>query len=294
MPNTTRRHAFSVGVSRIAPILAPLVVFFLASCGHGRTDEAREGPSEAPERIPAERPHPEVAHEAAEVTAGDVRYTLHRFRFDLATTRLDFTDLAFERPLESALEESNAALVVNGGYWDRENRPEGLAIARDHHVSDFSASLGGGVLVVDQGHATILDAEAEGFEPPSGVDFAVQCMPRLVVDGAVNIRRDDGRRADRTALCIRDGGRTLDVVLAKTEEPTGHGGPSLYAFAEKLVEDGCEQALNLDGGGSTGAAYFRAGAVERVPPRTPLRLAILFYGPTTTVSTSSGVTRSSP
>jgi len=294
MPSTTRRRAFSVGVSQIAPLLAPFLVVLVASCGHGRTDEVREGPPEPLEGVAEERPHPEVAHEATEVTAGDVRYTLHRFRLDLATMRLDFTDLAFQRPLESALEESNAALVVNGGYWDRENRPEGLAIARDHHLSELSPSLGGGVLVVDRGRATILDAEAEGFEPPSGVDFAIQCMPRLVVDGAVNIRRDDGRRADRTALCIRDGGRTLDVVLAKTEEPTGHGGPSLYVFAEKLVEEGCEQALNLDGGGSTGAAYFRAGAVERVPPRTPLRLAIVFYGPTTTVSTTSGVTRSSP
>ena len=91
------------------------------------------------------------------------------------------------------------------------------------------------------------------------------------------MRGDDGQRAERTALCIRDEGRTVDVVIA--EPADGTRGPSLYALGQFLAEKHrCDDALNLDGGPSTGVAYRTgdAGSAPRVlPPRGPLRYAII-------------------
>jgi uncharacterized protein YigE (DUF2233 family) len=208
--------------------------------------------------------------------ADGARYALHRFRFDLSTTEIGVTDLEFERNLTDALEASGAVLAINGGYWDTERRPEGLTRVRGRGLAPFSDNLGGGVLVIDDGVGRLYDAEADDLEIPADVDFAQQCMPRIVVDGELNIRRNDGRRADRTALCLRDEGRTLDVYVARGGQIDGHGGPTLWTFGEVLVEEGCESALNLDGGSSTGAVWRGSARLERLPPRVDLRLAILF------------------
>ncbi len=143
-------------------------------------------------------------------------------------------------------------------------------------IAPLSRTLGGGILVVDEGVGRLLDAEAADLAIDDDVDFAQQCMPRIVVDGELNIRRNDGRRADRTALCLRDEGRTLDVYVARGGQIDGHGGPTLWSFGEVLVEEGCEAALNLDGGSSTGAVWRGRSRIERLPPRVDLRLAILF------------------
>ncbi|MEO8798005.1 MAG: phosphodiester glycosidase family protein, partial [Polyangiaceae bacterium] len=107
---------------------------------------------------------------------------------------------------------------------------------------------------------------------PHAPDFAVQCRPRLVVGSHRNIKTDDGKRAARTALCLRDGGRTIDIVVA-----LGAGvdaGPTLFELANELESTGCEEALNLDGGPSTGWASRLEDASVFVPPRGPVRQVI--------------------
>ena len=93
----------------------------------------------------------------------------------------------------------------------------------------------------------------------------------------MNIRSDDGNRADRTALCLRDGGRTLDVVVARTNDAAGRDGPTLYRFARALARRGCQQALNLDGGPSTGVAWRDGEQVRFLPPRSPVRHAVAIW-----------------
>jgi len=208
--------------------------------------------------------------------AGGERYELYRFRFDLSESTVTVIDLEFETTLGDALEAGDALLAINGGYWDTEMEPEGLTRVGAEELAPFSTTLGGGVLVIDEGVGRLFDAEAPDLDLPEDVDFAQQCMPRIVVDGELNIRRDDGRRADRTALCLKDHGHTLDVYVARGDAPDGHGGPTLWTFGEVLVEEGCENVLNLDGGGSTGAVWQNGAAgLERLPPRVPLRLAFL-------------------
>ena len=154
-----------------------------------------------------------------------------------------------------------------------DGRPDGLSLAHGREESPLRRDLSGGVLSVARGMARL--HESETFSPPPGTEFAVQCRPRLVVDGRVNIRSDDGRRADRTVLCVRDGGATLELYVARTDHPTGMGGPTLFVLATELLRRGCEQALNLDGGPSTGVAWRQSETeVRLLRPRGPVRQAI--------------------
>jgi uncharacterized protein YigE (DUF2233 family) len=223
----------------------------------------------APDPIGA--PAPAITPEISAADDDDVELDVFSLRVEGA--RFDVVDLAMGRDLAAALAQSSASLAVNGGYFAPSTEAEGLVIARGKVLSPFAPALGGGVLVVRGGRAELRDAT--GFFPPNDVDFAIQARPRLVVAGAVNLRGDDGRKAERTALCVLDEGRRLEVIVAhgKTSAP---GGPTLTLLAEMLVSRGCEGALNLDGGPSTGAAWRGRERVEVRPPRAGIRHALTF------------------
>ena len=138
-------------------------------------------------------------------------------------------------------------------------------------LSPFVPALGGGVLVVRGGRAEVVDATS--FSPPTEADFAIQARPRLVVGSTVNLRGDDGRKAERTALCVRDDGRRIEAILAHGKGPLP-GGPTLTMLAEMLASRGCEGALNLDGGPSSGAAWQGEERVEVRSPRAAIRHAV--------------------
>lgn len=176
-------------------------------------------------------------------------------------------------PLDTPLRESQGSLLFNAGFFTDDGRPDGLSMARGREHSPLRRELSGGVLTIARGVARLW--ESETFTMPEATEFAVQCRPRLVVDGRVNIRSDDGRRADRTALCVRDGGATVELYVARTDHPSGMGGPTLFVLATELLRRGCESALNLDGGPSTGVSWRQSETEVRVlRPRGPVRQGI--------------------
>jgi hypothetical protein len=90
-------------------------------------------------------------------------------------------------------------------------------------------------------------------------------------DGSIGIRSDDGQRAARTAACIRNAGQELDLVVVTSKDQLG-GGPSLLQLARWLGEplapgesSGCDAALNLDGGPSTGIVIADVPKLFRAP-----------------------------
>lgn len=158
---------------------------------------------------------------------------------------------------------AGALAAFNGGFFDADGEAEGYAVTEGRLVAEYDASLGGGVLVVVDGLARLEDGEV--FRVPAELpEFAVQAKPRLVVGGVVNIRSETGRRAARTALCIRDQGRSVEVVIRPA--PEGEG-PTLLELANELVRSGCEEALNLDGGPSTGVLTASRSDLPRGPIR---------------------------
>lgn len=204
---------------------------------------------------------------------GDDAFRLHVFTIPLAGARISIVDVGMGRDVAGARARAGASLVVNAGFFDAAQKPEGLVIAEGEVLSPHSASLGGGVLSVAGGQAALF--AAEGYAPAPGVSFAVQARPRLVVGGKAAIRRDDGKAAERTALCVRDEGRTLEVVVARGEAPGV--GPTLALLADMLESRGCREALNLDGGPSTGAAWREGEGARDLPPRGPVRQAIVVW-----------------
>lgn len=192
------------------------------------------------------------------------------FPLDLGAAQLRVADVGMTSDLRRALGPDDV-LAVNAGFFDPAGRPVGLVVSGAELVAPFAPRLGGGVFAIDRGRARLFDAES--FELPTALpELAVHCRPRLVVDGRANVRSDDGRAAERTALCARDGGTKLDVIVVRGGEG---GGPTLFELARALEGRGCESALNLDGGPSTGVAWRERTGLRALPPRGPVRHAIV-------------------
>jgi uncharacterized protein YigE (DUF2233 family) len=181
--------------------------------------------------------------------------------------------------LDAVAENGSAIFAVNGGYFEPDFKPSGLLIEDGRVVSDWQERGGSGALVVRGGRASIA---SEAVGAPASVELAVQCGPRLVEPGGVvGMKGDDGKRAERTAACVRRGGRELNFVIAAGPN-VGGAGPTLFQFAEWLSaplspgeSGGCDAALNLDGGPSTGVVSRGFSRKETVTPRGPVPWALV-------------------
>lgn len=110
-----------------------------------------------------------------------------------------------------------------------------------------------------------------GMTPPwDRADFAVGGGPVLVRSGRPRVEwREESfsrslvvAQAPRTAVGVRPEG-TMVLVAVDGRRPGTNRGVDLYELADLMVELGCVEALNLDGGGST--ALVRDGRVQNRP-----------------------------
>lgn len=185
-------------------------------------------------------------------------------RLDLRRANLEVRRAVNTR-VGDGLFDRRVLLAFNAGFFEPDHRASGALRSGGRAWGEPGPRGGSGLLVVRQGVGRLEPRERlDGGVPYAPDDLVVQCGPRLVEPGGqVGVYRDDGHRFARTALCLRDQGRTLDVIFA-WEEGAPLRGPGLLHLAQRLgradvtAARGCEAALNLDGGPSTGVVA-RAG-----------------------------------
>lgn len=140
---------------------------------------------------------------------------------------------------------SKASVCLNAGYFDEEARPLGLLMSRGKVLNQLhrgGATLTGIFQLARSGPAIITRAEG-----PSALALeAVQAGPRILHEGHIVRSVELAKSSRRTGVCIDQNGRLILYVALP-----GVGGYPLAEVAEQLQRIGCQEALNLDGGGST-------------------------------------------
>ena len=271
-PNDPRRYRAAVSAFLARALVATAILLLLlpsVGCRRRKAD-----PAGVREPLAAGGAAVENEGDAGDALVEDARrYAVRTWPFSLDRYEMRVEDIGMTTALDAVVQRTGAELAVNGGFFDPEGKALGLAMADGAVLSRLSIIASGGVLTSDGERAQLW--ETEKFKLAEGTKFAIQCRPRLVVDSAPNVRRDDGQRSERTALCVRDGGKTVEVFLVKSESGEVSG-PSLFALGRFLARRGCEGALNLDGGPSTGLAFRENGAVTLLAPRRPVRHAVTF------------------
>lgn len=151
------------------------------------------------------------------------------------------------------LDQSGALAVFNGGYFDRQGQPLGLLYANGWiQKNAASGSAFGGMLTVTSGQPRLwpifqLEEDTyQGLLRAPGLQFILQCGPRLLADGQAVAGLEKDTFTRRTAIGYDDQGK---LYLMATALHYTMSFAQLQTYLKTQLK--LKSALNLDGGSST-------------------------------------------
>ena len=156
--------------------------------------------------------------------------------------------------------------AINGGYFDNNSHAIGLRISEGKRTNPFYARANWGVFAIRDDKAFI--AHTRDYKGSPRTREALQCGPRLVVDGRVTDLKPQWAR--RSGVGIDGAG---NVILAVSDSALSfENWAALWADKNGLA---CRDALNLDGGPSTQMSVISAKHPVEVRGGWPVPDAIL-------------------
>jgi uncharacterized protein YigE (DUF2233 family) len=165
---------------------------------------------------------------------------------------------------------TDVAFAMNGGMYDEDGRPIGLAIVEGRQVHAINIRNGGGNFhlmpngvfqVRRDGRAEIVTSEK--WRPSADIRLATQSGPMLVIDGKLHpaFSTDGSSRYVRNGVGIAPDGRPRFVI---SDDPVSLGKFARF-FRDQLK---CRNALFLDGGVSAlwDPANYRSDVTKPLGP----------------------------
>lgn len=188
-------------------------------------------------------------------TGEDSRFVSYLVDLRTQTLRLYWQDDAGQplcslQRLTTWLQSRGQHLVfgMNAGMYKADNAPQGLFIENHRVVAPLDTSTGSGnfyllpngVFYTTSSHQAVV-CPTTAFRYSGAIAYATQSGPMLVIEGRIHPAFKTGS----PNLNIRNGVGVLPdgrVIFAMSRQPI-----SLYDFAEYFRQQGCRNALYLDG-----------------------------------------------
>jgi uncharacterized protein YigE (DUF2233 family) len=172
--------------------------------------------------------------------------------------------------IEEWQRETQAMVVVNGGFFDAAKRTQGLMVGFSQPYGNSYAE--GGMFYIQYGQVGLRDLTEEPYRRDEEFEEAMQSYPVLVREGLAVHPGEDYRYNRRTAIGVDGLGR---VVLVVFDEPV----VSLNELSRWLAASDLdlETALNLDGGSSTGLAVVAGDEETIIDSQGPIPIVIAAY-----------------
>jgi hypothetical protein len=195
-----------------------------------------------------------------------LRVSPDRFSFDVAYDPQG-------RKLETWLSETGAEVIVNGGYFRKEQGeyiPDGLIISGGAVWGDGYGDYAGMFAVAESG-PELRWLRTKPYDPVERLRAALQCFPMLIKPGGqigFPVESEDGIRARRSVIGQDRGGRILFLVASR--------GYFTLRELSVFLHDGdleLDAAMNLDGGPSSGMAV--ADPPEIIPAESALPIVFI-------------------
>ncbi len=167
---------------------------------------------------------------------------------------------------ENYIENYNTIVGINADFFNMTTGEptgtlvmEGVQYSEHNYRADrgFFAILKDGTPVIGSG--TDWDEIADDVQEAVGGSVVIIKNGELVNQGIISDYY--GRRAPRTAIGITPEGKLVLMVLDGRQEPFSTGG-NLAEIAQIMLDAGCVEAINLDGGGSSTFAAKQEGSDE--------------------------------
>ncbi len=186
-----------------------------------------------------------------EDTVTIVRFDLHYVKLSVAYQPSD------PLLLSDWMQKEQATAIINGGYFDNQNNATALVVSNGQ-VSGSSYNGFGGMLSVDT-HGTIAlrSLHDQPYDPNNEqLQQATQSSPMLLLHSKATQFDANAASSRRSAVAVDKQGRLLFIVSPNMAFTLGE-------FADLLATSdlAIDNALNLDGGASTGL-YVKAGSQQ--------------------------------
>ncbi len=180
---------------------------------------------------------------------GDGEDTVTIVRFDLHHVQLSVGyQPSHPLLLSEWMHKEQATAVINGGYFDQQDRATGLVIANGQVFSSSYTGFGGMLAVNGQGHVTLRYLLQHPYDPNERLRQATQSAPMLILPGGKRAQFEaDAASSRRSVVAMDKQGRLLLIASPGMAF-------SLDELADLLLKSdlSINVALNLDGGASTG------------------------------------------
>lgn len=167
---------------------------------------------------------------------------------------------------------TGARVLMNGGYFDSDDRPTGLLISNGQQVGSSYNGFGGMLAVDAQGNVSLRSLSQQPYDPNTDqFEQATQSSPMLMIDGKRTQFNTNAASQRRSIVAIDTRGRLL-LIASPNAAFTLDELADLLASSDLSIKD----ALNLDGGASTGL-YVSSSNTQKVAVDsvTPLPIMII-------------------
>ncbi len=149
--------------------------------------------------------------------------------------------------MSSWMKQTDAVAMINGGYFDARNQPEGLLLSNGQ-ASGTSYSGFGGMLSVDrQGKVSLRSLREQPYDSGEQLQQATQSSPMLMLNGQRTQFTANAGFQRRSIIATDKQGHLL-LIASPGQEFTLDEIADLLASSDLSIQN----ALNLDGGSSTG------------------------------------------
>lgn len=160
--------------------------------------------------------------------------------------------------LSDWLQQEHAFAAINGGYFDNQHKATALIITNGQSYGTSYTGFGGMLSVDAQGSVQLRSLRQQPYDSNTEqLQQATQSSPMLMIDGKRTQFNADAANQARSVVAMDKQGRLLFIVVPNTN---GNGGFALDELADLLASSdlSLQNALNLDGGASTGL-YMNGG-----------------------------------
>lgn len=158
------------------------------------------------------------------------------------------------------MKKTGARAMINGGYFDATNKPEGLLISNGQATGSSYVGFGGMLSVDTQGNVSLRSLRIQPYDSGEQLQQAAQSSPMLMINGQrtqFNVNSEFQRRS----VVATDKQGHLLLIASPSQAFTLDELADLLAKSDLSIEN----ALNLDGGSSTGLYVTGKQAVSIDP-----------------------------
>jgi uncharacterized protein YigE (DUF2233 family) len=170
--------------------------------------------------------------------------------------------------------KQHATAIINGGYFDAQDQATALVVSNRRSYGTSYAGFGGMLSADGQGHVSLRSLHRQPYDPNSEqLTQATQSSPMLVANGKETQFNADAESSRRSVVAMDKEGRLL-LIVSTGEAFTLGELADLVAGSDLSIE----QALNLDGGASTGLYVKSGGQQVETDSLARLPLVIVVQG----------------